>query len=241
MDSIIGDAFGAAVLAYMEDGAGALVLERDDGWVDGVDAGVYFREPADWPEGEAALLDLISGRVLDIGAGPGRYSIELQKRGHTVTALDTSPGAIEVCRQRGVARVFVGTIHDLPDDGVFDTYLLGGHNLGLLESPAAASAFLRRLHDLARPGARIVGTSRDPHALTAADHVAYHRSNLAAGRAAGHYRYRVRRARLSSPWFDYWYLAPEELGAVADSAGWQLADLHALPNGSYAAVLDRQT
>jgi ubiquinone/menaquinone biosynthesis C-methylase UbiE len=39
-------------------------------------------------------------RVLDLGGGPGRYAIELAKRGHRVVLADLSPELLEVARQR---------------------------------------------------------------------------------------------------------------------------------------------
>jgi S-adenosylmethionine-dependent methyltransferase len=39
------------------------------------------------------------GRILEIGAATGRYTLELAKRGHTLTAVDLSAALIEKCRQ----------------------------------------------------------------------------------------------------------------------------------------------
>jgi ubiquinone/menaquinone biosynthesis C-methylase UbiE len=39
-------------------------------------------------------------RVLDIGGGPGRYSIELARRGHIVTLADFSPAELAIARSR---------------------------------------------------------------------------------------------------------------------------------------------
>src|SRR5215813_774641 len=38
------------------------------------------------------------GSVLEIGAATGRYTLELAKRGYTVTAVDLSAVQLEVCR-----------------------------------------------------------------------------------------------------------------------------------------------
>ena len=41
-----------------------------------------------------------TGAVLDIGAGAGAYTLELARRGYSVTAVDLSPKLLEVCQQR---------------------------------------------------------------------------------------------------------------------------------------------
>jgi len=40
------------------------------------------------------------GKILDIGAATGAYSIPLAKRGYSVTAVDLSPALIKECRKR---------------------------------------------------------------------------------------------------------------------------------------------
>jgi len=73
-------------------------------------------------------------RILDIGGGPGRYSIELARAGHRVTLLDLSSGNVELARQKacelGVPAIeFVhGNALDLSrfGDAAFDVVLLMG-------------------------------------------------------------------------------------------------------------------
>jgi SAM-dependent methyltransferase len=236
MDLVIGDALGEAMLAYLAGSSGEHVLERDDGWFDIMDTAVYFNEPDDWPVGESAVLEHVHGRVLDIGAGAGRYALALQQLGHDVVALDVSPGAVDVCRRRGVREVMVGTIYDVSPRQRFDTFLLGGHNLGLLESPTLAPRFLDRLQILANGGARIVGTSRDPGTLTGPAHIEYKARNLAAGRAAGEFRFRVRWDRTSTDWFKYWLIGSDEFEALSNQRGWRSTHVELLEFGSYLAV-----
>ena len=49
-----------------------------------------------------AMSEFIPPRstILDIGGGPGRYSIELAKAGHRVTLLDLSSQNVELARQK---------------------------------------------------------------------------------------------------------------------------------------------
>lgn len=63
----------------------------------------------DTPEGARELthaLEILTdklapgARVLDLGGGPGRYAIELAKRGHRVVLADLSPELLEVARRR---------------------------------------------------------------------------------------------------------------------------------------------
>lgn len=39
------------------------------------------------------------GSILEVGAGTGRYTLELAKRGYALTAVDLSEALIEQCRQ----------------------------------------------------------------------------------------------------------------------------------------------
>src|SRR4051812_25647011 len=84
-------------------------------------------------------------RVLDAGAGPGRFSIELVRLGAVVVALDVSPRQLELFRQRlpGVETV-LGDITDLSRfaDDQFDvtvcyggplSYVLGGAERAMAE------------------------------------------------------------------------------------------------------------
>lgn len=69
-------------------------------------------------------------RVLDAGAGPGRFSLELDRLGAEVVALDISPGQLEQLRTRlPQAETHLGDVTDLSRfaDGSFDvTVCYGG-------------------------------------------------------------------------------------------------------------------
>ena len=40
------------------------------------------------------------GKILDIGAGTGPYTIPLAKKGYSVTAVDLSPSLIKACKEK---------------------------------------------------------------------------------------------------------------------------------------------
>lgn len=120
--------------------------------------------PWDIGEAQPALRELealgaISGEVLDIGCGLGDNAIYLAGRGHSVTALDGSPKAIERARQRaadaGVTVTFgVSDATDLTGyEGRFDTVVDSAlfHCLDEDDRRGYAAA----LHRSARRGARL--------------------------------------------------------------------------------------
>lgn len=239
-DPVIGDALGAALLAHLEEGneEGRHIVERDDGYVSSDPADLYFTRIGEWFAVEASTVSRVQGRVLDIGAGGGRFAVELQRQGHDVVALDVSDGCLEVCRRQGVRQTFSGTIFDLlaTDPEPFDTFLLMGHNLGLLAGPEQAPRFLDCLKSLANPGARIIGTNRDPLGTEDPINLAYHQRNRDRGRPPGQLVIRVRYCNLATPWFDYWFLPIDELESLAAACGWELAG-KAFENDHYLAEL----
>lgn len=229
-----GDAFGEALLECLDGGRGAHVIERDDGLVEAFDSTQYFGGPDAYASIEAPGLDHLSGRVLDIGAGAGRFSLAAQERGLEVTALDDSAGALEVCRRRGVERTVHRSIHLYEAGERFNGFLMMGHNLGLLAPDPVRS--LERLAHMANPGAVIVGTTVDPYETDEPTHLEYHQANRARGRMAGHVVLRVRTKNTIGPWFDYLFCSFDELAGIARRAGWE-AERLASDDVRYLAAL----
>jgi SAM-dependent methyltransferase len=211
------------------------LVERDDGFLSAAPAARYLAEPPDWPDSDRAALRWCTGRVLDVGAGAGRFSLALQERRIQVTALDISPGAIEVCRVRGVHDAVVSTVERHRGD--YDTFLLWCNNLGLLGSAHAAPGFLRALGALAAPGARLVGQSTDPYATNDPVHLAYQQQNRWHGRMSGQLRVRVRHRAMATGWFDYLLCAPAELRTLTEGTGWRLESVDDTEPSRYTAIL----
>ncbi len=228
-DPLPGDAFGEALKAHVAASPhDHHFVERSDGVLDDMPHAVYFTEPDAWPTVDQACLDRLSGRVLDIGAGAGRATLAARHRGHDATALDISPGALEVCRGRGIDDLYLGSVESLAAEDApptFDTFLMMGNNLGLLGGPDQAAEFLAALHRLAAPGARVVGTAGHIYKTEDPLHLEYHERNRTLGRMAGELRLRIRFRRWAGEWFDYLFASPEELDGVAAASGWRLTDV----------------
>jgi ubiquinone/menaquinone biosynthesis C-methylase UbiE len=103
-------------------------------------------------------------RVLDIGAGPGRFTIELARLGAHVVAADVSPRQLELNRERVAAAGFedqiearvVADVTDLSrwDDASFDaTVCFGGPLSYALERAEEGVAELARV---TKPGGHVI-------------------------------------------------------------------------------------
>jgi SAM-dependent methyltransferase len=223
------DAYGAMMLAALEEEADvAEIVERDDGLINASLTGpaMYFAPFRRWPPHHRQAMRFVRGRVLDVGAGAGRVSLHLQERGHEVVAIDNSPGAIAVCRRRGVHEAHLLDFADVDDSlGTFDTVVMLGNNFGVFGSAAKAKRLLRRLRALTSDDARILAESGDVSRRGNGDapwHVEYRRANVERGRLPGQIRIRIRFRKLVGPWFDYPMVSPAEMQEILDRTGWEL-------------------
>lgn len=224
------DAYGQMMLAVLEGEDDVLeIVERDDRFISASVMGpkFYFAPFRRWPAHHRQAMRLVRGRVLDGGAGAGRVSLHLQERGHDVVAIDNSPGAIEVCRRRGVGDARLLDFGDVGKSlGTFDTVVLFGNNFGLFGSPSRAKRLLRRLRGLTSEEAQILAESRDVSQRGPSDapwHVAYRERNIARGRLPGQIRLRIRFRQIVGPWLDYPMVSPAELAEILRGTGWRLA------------------
>ena len=110
------------------------------------------------------LLDLPEGaRVLDVGCGPGRHSVELAKAGLAITGVDVSRRFLELAadsaREAGVrASFFEVDARQMPFDDEFDAVISicqGG--FGLMGKDDAL--VLRRMTEAVRKGGVVVVTA----------------------------------------------------------------------------------
>src|SRR5436190_20872649 len=74
---------------------------------------------------EREAIRLVRGRVLDLGCGPGRHSLFLQRKGFDVVGVDASPTQVALARIRGLANVYPASVRRLPRGlGTFNSVLM---------------------------------------------------------------------------------------------------------------------
>jgi SAM-dependent methyltransferase len=98
---------------------------------------------------EHAVLDRITGPVLDIGCGPGRHVAELQRRRVMALGIDVLPEAIAHARDRGATALSRSVFGRVPLAGTWRTALLLDGNIGI---GGDAVELLRRVAKLLMPG-----------------------------------------------------------------------------------------
>jgi SAM-dependent methyltransferase len=233
------DAYGQMLLAEHEEGGQVEIVERDDGFVSAGRPASYLAPFRRWPAPQRRAMRFVRGRVLDVGCGAGRVCLHLEERGHEVVGIDLSPGAIEVCRQRGVADARVLAIEEVDESlGVFDTIVMFGNNFGLFADAKRAVRLLGVFHRITSPKGRIVAESRDVYRTDDPAHVRYQASNRERGRMSGQIRIRVRFRDAATPWFDYLMVSLAEMRALAEPAGWKIARVFE-SDDPYVAVLEK--
>jgi RimJ/RimL family protein N-acetyltransferase len=221
----VGDAWGDALRSHLRGGwtpAPELEVEGTGAAGPAMHPAWFFRDHDEWDPWERDLFDVVrhhGGPVLDLGAGAGRAARWLQAEGLEVTAVDASPGAVAVCRARGVADARLGDVLDPPSDRRWRAFLLSCGNLGLGGSFDGTRRLLARLAAIAAPDAVLVGDTVD------------------TGEPAD-LSLRIRYGETATPWWRQRNLRVAEIPAVVEGTGWTL-DRHVLALPDHAVLLRR--
>jgi SAM-dependent methyltransferase len=240
----IQDAYGQQLLAQFNGKIPtAEFIEREDNYIDtGSDAGMYFSEYEQWSALERQAIERAKGRVLDVGCGAARHSLYLQQKGFRVTAIDNSPGAIKVCKLRGLKSALVRSIADVDafEPNSFDTILMLGNNFGLFGDAENAKLILQNFSGITSAQAQIIAGTRNPYRTDSQEHLDYHEFNRRRGRMPGQIRMRVRYGRAVGEWFDYLFVSPEEMREIVGDTGWQIRELIESGEANYYALIVRE-
>ncbi|MGA1842054.1 MAG: class I SAM-dependent methyltransferase [bacterium] len=229
--------YGMALLAYYKGETNAeLIVRRDDGQETPLPVKFFFRDPSS-PIDNAAI-DRCTGHVLDIGAGTGLHTQALQQKGLPVTAIDINPQAVDIMRQKGLIDVHCTDIFDFRR-GCFDTLLMMGHGIGVVETIAGLDRFLAFAHVLLSENGQVLLDSLDVRITDNPNDLAYHEANRQAGRYIGEIRIQFEFQGNKGPFCGWLHADAETLKNHAELAGWQCEVIYREENGNYLAVLKK--
>ncbi|MCB0398153.1 MAG: class I SAM-dependent methyltransferase [Winogradskyella sp.] len=154
------DIFGKALLDYQNDKYSEDIIT----WTNISDKDVLplpylFRNYSEMPKLEQKALQLSKGKILDVGCGTGSHSLWLQEKGFDVKGIDSSKGAIDVCKQRGIKNVEDKAL--LEETDTFDTILLLMNGTGIFQEIIQVAKYLNHLKSLLNPNGQILIDSSD--------------------------------------------------------------------------------
>ncbi|MGI0107443.1 class I SAM-dependent methyltransferase [Salinimicrobium sp. WS361] len=210
------DIFGKAITDFFEKADETdIVVHSPDFDDDVIPVPYLFRSYKEMPPLEQQALKLCRGKVLDVGCGAGSHPLYLQQeRNLVVTAIDTSAGAIKVCRKRGISDARNIAFEDLSEEK-FDTILLLMNGTGIVGKMKFLDAFFEQLKNLLAENGQVLIDSSDLIYLFDTDED----GGVWVDTTNGYYgelTYRLSYKAEMSNSFDWLYLDFESLSLAAD-------------------------
>ena len=168
---------------------------------------------------ERTALQMATGRVLDVGAGSGCHALALQKAGKDVSAIDISPLAVEVMKQRGVKDARQINLFDEHFADTFDTILMLMNGSGIIGRLENMPVFFRKMKQILRPNGCILMDSSDLRYLFEDEDGSF-LIDL-AGDYYGEIDFRMQYKDIQGDSFDWLYIDFQTLSAYAADNGFQ--------------------
>ena len=158
---MVNDIYGKALLNYIENPSNQEILVHSDiAETDSYPISWFFRKFTDFPEIEKIAIELCKGKILDVGAGTGIHSLELQNRDLDVTAIDISEGAIQCMKNQGVKNALLQDFYKI-ENQKFDTLLMLMNGFGVMGKMNKVDDFFRKADELLAEGGQIIVDSSD--------------------------------------------------------------------------------
>lgn len=231
-----GDAYGAGFMDFMNGVIEATftvysnIVETDD-----LPVSYFFRGWDELPEIEKVALNRTKGDVLDVGAGVGTHALILQERGVNVTAIDTSQGAVEVMKKRGIAQAFCQDFYQISGKK-YNTILLLMNGLGIVGKLDNLDNFLNHLKTVLAPDGSVLVDSSDLIYLYEDEEDGGYLIDLNSS-YYGEIEYRIDYKDIKGSPFDWIFVDPQTFQAAAERAGFSFEIIHEAENFHYLAKL----
>ena len=233
---------GRALLDFHHGSTTARITVHTELWHDEITPVEAFYRPYDQPlpRLEKIALDLCRGRTLDLGAGAGRHALELQRRGLEVTAVDVSPEAVEVMRERGLVDARRGGLDELTGER-FDTIVLLMHGIGLVGTLGGLARFLGEVPNHLRANGQIIFDSADLGQVIREQFDDGLEKWRAGGVYPGEVEFRLSYESIEGEPYPWLFIDPLTLADCTDAAGLGLEIVAWADRGSYLARLRRRS
>lgn len=158
---------------------------------------------ADPEPAEERVLSFVLPGALDIGCGPARHTLELARRGVHAVGIDHAPEAVRAAHERGARAILGDVFAAVPREGAWGSALLLDGNIGIGGDP---ERLLRRVHELLRPGGRVLMELERP------------------GSGSRSMNVRTEHGERVSGWFGWAQLAVDDLPRLAIATGYEVSE-----------------
>ncbi len=212
-----------------------LIVRSDLAEDDAYEVSYYFREENELPEWERIALSHCKGSILDIGAGSGCHSLILQEQGLPVTAIDISPGAVQVMKYRGIRDVQLTDFFTL-SARQFDTLWLMMNGIGIVGTIAGLHQFFNKAPTLLNTNGRIILDSSDLVYLLNDEEVLEYLLNRE--KAFGEVEFQIVYKEVEGEPFDWLYIDFDSLKQIASKYSFSCHLLCEGPHYEYVAMLE---
>ena len=176
---------------------------------------VLFRKMDEMPELEQIALEAAKGKILDVGAGAGVHSLELQDRGFEVFPIEVSDGAVRYMKQVGLNARKIN-FFDLKDEQ-YDTILMMMNGIGIAGTLANLEKTLIQAKSLLAEGGKILCDSSDiKYLYEDEDGALWVDLN---SEYYGNFRFQMKYKKDKGPWFDWLYVDFDNLFKAAKNVG----------------------
>ena len=138
--------------------------------------------------------------------------------------------------RRGVRNALCTDVFDFRG-GPFDTVLMMGHGIGMVESLEGLARFLNHAKRLVPVNGKVLLDSLDVRVAANEADLAYHQANRDVGRYIGEIRMRFEFGELTGPYCGWLHVDPGTLEEHAAAAGWQCDVVHQEKDGNYLSRL----
>lgn len=229
------DVFGRAFRDYINGDTGGMIrVHSDITEPEDLPVAYFFRSWDEMPEWERMMLNRAAGHVLDVGAGAGSHALELQSRGLPVDAIDVSPGASEIMRERGVKKVYCRDFFDIRNSQ-YDTLLFLMNGIGIAGTIDGLRKLLKHSASLLMPGGKILIESTDLMYMYEDEDGSY---RIPMGdHYYGEMQYRLEYKGVTSKPFPWIFVDPASLRHAAKSFGLDTEIIYTGENHNYVAAL----
>lgn len=165
------------------------------------------------PAPERAILDSLTGPVLDIGCGTGRHVRYLQARGVECYGIDTSAICVQVAEELGIRNVECASVLTWQPPEPLGAAIIMGGSLGILGDEASTRSMLELVGRWVRgDGMLVVSSIYDP---------AVRAGHIVCPPAPRVDTLRFRLGRMVGPWTPFVAYEPEHATELLEDLGWQ--------------------